>query len=171
MFKQLIPDLHVSSIYHIDLYAMQRRGVKAIITDLDNTLVEWDRPDATEELVKWLTQVQEIGFKVVIVSNNNETRVGNFAKPLNVPYIHQARKPTGKAFKRAIEMMGVKPEEAVVIGDQLFTDVLGGNLLGLYTILVIPVASNDAFITKFNRNMEKVVLSWLRKKGMITWED
>ncbi len=171
VFERLIPDLHVNSIYDIDLYAMQRRGVKAIITDLDNTLVEWDRPDATEKLVKWLQQVQQIGFKVVIVSNNNEIRVGAFARPLGVPFIHQAKKPMNTAFKKAIKMMDVKTEETVVIGDQLFTDILGGNLMGLYTILVIPVASSDGFFTKFNRRMERIALSWLRKRGKITWED
>ncbi|MCF6092908.1 YqeG family HAD IIIA-type phosphatase [Microaerobacter geothermalis] len=171
MLKKLIPDLHVKSVYDIDLVALKKRGVKGIITDLDNTLVEWDRPVATPKLVDWVNQLQELGFKVIIVSNNNKNRVSAFAHPLGIPYIHRAKKPTLSSFKEALNQMQTQINETVVIGDQLFTDILGGNRLGFYTILVVPVAHNDGFITKFNRMMERAVLSWLRKKGMIPWEE
>lgn len=171
ILKKLLPDLHVNSIYDIDLDALQQRGVKGIITDLDNTLVEWDRPEATPELIEWFKKIEEYGFKLVVVSNNNENRVANFSKPLGIPFIHAARKPFHTAFRKAKQIMNLKPDEVVVIGDQLFTDVLGGNRLLLYTILVVPVASSDGLFTRINRRLERVALHFMRKRGMITWED
>lgn len=169
--KLLLPDLYVDSIYHIDLAALKNRGIKGIITDLDNTLIEWDRPSATPDLEKWFEEVNQAGFKLVIVSNNNSERVGKFAQPLGLPFIHNAKKPFRFSFERAQEMMGLKAEEVVVIGDQLFTDILGGNRHHLYTILVLPVAQTDGFFTRFNRRMEKIALQKMRKKGLITWDN
>ncbi|HJV44383.1 MAG TPA: YqeG family HAD IIIA-type phosphatase [Bacillota bacterium] len=171
MLKKLIPDLHVYSIFDIDIEALKQRGVRGIITDLDNTLIEWDRPDATPKLMDWLNGLRNQGLKVIIVSNNKQVRVSRFADPLGLPYIYGARKPKRTPFRDAIKQLGLHPKEMVVIGDQLFTDVLGGNRLGLYTILVVPVAQTDGLLTRFNRLMERIALSWMRKKGMITWED
>jgi HAD superfamily phosphatase (TIGR01668 family) len=171
MFKQLIPSLYVQSIYHIDLEAMKAQGVKGIITDLDNTLVSWDSPYATPKLVAWLEDVRNRGFKVCIVSNNKKTRVEEFARPLNLPAIYQARKPIRRAFRRAMNIMKTRPHETVVIGDQIFTDVLGGNRMGLYSILVLPVATKEWAGTKILRGIERFVLKDLRKRGMIPWED
>jgi HAD superfamily phosphatase (TIGR01668 family) len=171
MLKQLIPNLQVSTIYEIDLDALEKQGVKGIITDLDNTLVAAEYPIATPELVQWLDHLQERGFKVVIVSNNNQTRVSKFADPLGVPFIHRAKKPTHASFKKALELLGMQGHEVVMIGDQMFTDVLGGNRMGLYTILVIPIAiGEEGFFTKINRTMEKIALKWMRKKGWMEWE-
>lgn len=171
MLKKLIPSLYVQSIYHIDLDAMKAQGIKGIITDLDNTLVAWDSPYATPKLVAWLNDVKERGFRVCIVSNNNKTRVEEFARPLNVPAIYRARKPIGRAFCRAMAIMGTKPQETAVVGDQIFTDVLGGNRMGLYSILVLPIATKEWAGTKILRAMERLVLRGLRKRGMIPWED
>jgi HAD superfamily phosphatase (TIGR01668 family) len=77
----------------------------------------------------------------------------------------------GPAFHRALRQMGLNKDEAVVIGDQLLTDVLGGNRSGFHTILVVPVAQNDGFWTKFNRFAERRILNWFRKRGMLQWED
>lgn len=170
MLKRLLPDLHVNTVYDIDLEALKNRGIKGIITDLDNTLIEWDRPTATPELAEWINNVQHAGFKIVIVSNNNEERVKKFCDPLGIPFIHSAKKPFQTAFKRSKELLNLKPNEVVVIGDQLFTDVLGGNRLDLYTILVVPVAQTDGFFTRFNRRLERVAFHFMRKKGMLTWE-
>jgi HAD superfamily phosphatase (TIGR01668 family) len=170
VLKRLLPDLYVQSIYEIDLLALQQAGVKGIITDLDNTLIEWDRPVATAEVAEWLEKVQE-HFKIVIVSNNNEQRVSAFSEPLTLPYIYRARKPLQLSFQKALDLMNLPPNEVVVIGDQLFTDVLGGNRLNLYTILVTPVAQTDGFWTRFNRRMERIALQSMRKRGLITWQD
>ncbi|WP_340256928.1 YqeG family HAD IIIA-type phosphatase [Brevibacillus borstelensis] len=168
--EKLMPDQYVESIHHIHIDLLRDKKIKAVITDLDNTLVEWDRPYATPEVEQWLKRLRDEGIQVTVVSNNNRERVDKFCTPLGVRYISAARKPTNRAFLQAIAEMNVKIEETVVIGDQLFTDVLGGNRLGFHTILVVPVAQTDGFWTRFNRRMERAALYWMRRKGMISWK-
>lgn len=167
--EKLMPDEFVESIHQIDIDRLRERKIRAVITDLDNTLVEWDRPLATPEVEQWLLRLREAGIQVTVVSNNKQDRVNRFCSPLGVRYIWAARKPNRQAFLRAVREMNVQIEETVVIGDQLFTDVLGGNRLGFHTILVVPVAQTDGFWTKFNRRLERVALYWMRRKGMISW--
>lgn len=165
MLKKLVPQLRVNTIYDIDLNDLWKQGKRGIITDLDNTLVGAKAPLATPELIDWLKVVGQIGFQVVIVSNNNKPRVSKFAEPLSLPFIYRAKKPTSAAFQKAMHLMKLGPEETVVIGDQMMTDVLGGNRMGLYTILVLPIARRDeGFFTKVvNRSLEKAALTWMRK--------
>lgn len=171
MLKHFLPDQHVKSIFDITPESLKEKGVKGIITDLDNTLVEWDRPNATPKLIEWFDNMRKNEILVTIVSNNNENRVKSFSDPLQIPFIFQARKPMSRAFNKALKQMGLRKEEAVVIGDQLLTDVLGGNRGGYHTILVVPVAKTDGFITKFNRKVERRILNWFKKKGKLNWED
>jgi HAD superfamily phosphatase (TIGR01668 family) len=171
VLKQFLPNEHVKSILDISPEQLNAKGIKGIITDLDNTLVEWDRPNATPQLIKWFEEIRKHNILVTIVSNNNEERVKAFSDPLKIPFIFRARKPFAVAFYKAISQMGIKKEEAVVVGDQLLTDVLGGNRGGFHTILVVPVAQTDGFWTKFNRFAERRILNWFRKKGMLQWED
>jgi HAD superfamily phosphatase (TIGR01668 family) len=166
-----LPNEHVKSIYEINAEDLKERGIKGIITDLDNTLVEWDRPNATPELKKWFQSLLDSNINVTIVSNNNKERVEAFASPVNIPFIFRARKPMRNAFNQALKKMNLKAEEVVVIGDQLLTDVLGGNRIGLHTILVVPVTQTDGLITKFNRRIERSILKKLRQKGLIQWEE
>ena len=171
MLKHFLPNEHVKSILDIKPEELKEKGIKGIITDLDNTLVEWDRPTATPQLIKWFDEIKKQNILVTIVSNNNEERVKAFSDPLQIPFIFRARKPMMPAFHRALSKMGIKKDETVVIGDQLLTDVLGGNRSGFHTILVVPVAQTDGFFTKFNRFAERRILNWFRKKGMLQWED
>ena len=143
MFERLLPQMRVNTIYNIDLLALKEQGMKGIITDLDNTLVGAREALATPELVKWLDDVRELGFKVVIVSNNNRTRVSKFAEPLGIPFVHAARKPANGAFHKALAVLGLPAEQTAVIGDQMLTDVLGGCRMSLYTILVRPISPGD----------------------------
>ena len=170
MFKRLLPDQIVNTVFDIDLDELTTRGVRGIITDLDNTLVGAKTPLATPQLIGWLDNVKDRGFKVVILSNNNKTRVGNFAEPLGIPFIPAARKPAGAAFRRALKLMELQAEQAVVVGDQMLTDVLGGRRAGLHTILVTPIAPREeGWATQINRRIEKIALARLRKKGL--WPD
>lgn len=171
MLKIFLPDQHVKSIFQITPEKLKEQGIKGIITDLDNTLVEWDRPNATPKLTEWFEMMRKEDIRITIVSNNNRERVQAFSDPLNIPFIFQARKPLVRAFHKAVQNMGLRKEETVVIGDRLLTDVLGGNRGGFHTILVVPVASTDGFWTKFNRMIERRILNWFRKKGMIVWEE
>ena len=171
LLNYFLPSDYAKSIYEIELEKLHEKGIKGIITDLDNTLIEWDRPNATPQLTDWFKEVEEKGFRVTIISNNDQERVQTFAEPLSLPFIYNARKPLTKSFKRAMTDMNLKPSEIVVIGDQIVTDVFGGNRLGLFTILVQPVANSDGFWTRFNRKIERYLLKKMRKKGMLYWED
>ena len=171
MLKHFLPDQHVKSIFEIQPESLKEKGVKGIITDLDNTLVEWDRPTATPKLIEWFDNMRKHEILVTIVSNNNENRVKSFSDPLQIPFIFQARKPMTRAFNKALKQMGLRKDETVVIGDQLLTDVLGGNRSGFHTILVVPVAKTDGFFTKFNRKVERRILDWFKKQGKLNWED
>ena len=171
MLKHFLPNQHVKSILDIHPKDLQEKGIKGIITDLDNTLVEWDRPNATPRVIEWFEEMKKNQIKVTIVSNNNEKRVKSFSDPLDIAFIFRAKKPLSLAFHRAAKQMNIKKEETVVIGDQLLTDVLGGNRGGFHTILVVPVAQTDGIATKFNRMVERKILNWFRKKGMLQWED
>ncbi len=171
MIGLFLPNEYVKSIFDISPSVLKERGIKGIITDLDNTLVEWDRPDATPELKEWFQSMLNNNISVTIVSNNNKERVEAFASPVDIPFIFRAKKPMVKAFNKALNSMKLKSEEVVVIGDQLLTDVLGGNRLGLHTILVVPVTQSDGFFTKFNRLVERRILKKFKQKGMIQWEE
>ncbi|WP_240376533.1 YqeG family HAD IIIA-type phosphatase [Bacillus piscicola] len=171
MFKFFIPNEYIPSVFNLNLEDLHQRKIKGIITDLDNTLVEWDRPQATPKLLEWLTEVKKEGFQVTIVSNNNESRVGTFSKPMGIEFIHSAKKPMGRAFRKACKQMGLKKEEVVVVGDQVLTDVFGGNRAGFYTVLVVPITATDGFLTRINRRIERRVLKKLRDKGLIQWEE
>jgi HAD superfamily phosphatase (TIGR01668 family) len=171
VYKKFLPSEFVKSVFDISPERLIEKGIRGIITDLDNTLVEWDRPDATPKLVNWLKSMKDAGIQVTIVSNNSELRVKSFADPLGIPFIYKARKPMGKAFIKALNTMDVKREEVVVIGDQLLTDVVGGNRIKLHTILVLPVAKSDGFFTRFNRLVERRIFKALKRKGFVTWEE
>jgi HAD superfamily phosphatase (TIGR01668 family) len=171
VYRKFLPSEFVKSVFDITPERLLEKGIRGIITDLDNTLVEWDRPDATPKLVNWLKSMKDAGIQVTIVSNNSELRVKSFADPLGIPFIYKARKPMGKAFIKALNTMDVKREEVVVIGDQLLTDVVGGNRIKLHTILVLPVAKSDGFFTRFNRLVERRIFKALKRKGFVTWEE
>ncbi|WP_028595922.1 YqeG family HAD IIIA-type phosphatase [Paenibacillus assamensis] len=172
MLEGLIPRLRVGTVYDIDLDLLQDKGYKGIITDLDNTLVGAKDPLANPKLEAWLEEVKRRGFKLVIVSNNNEHRVAHFATPLDIQYVHAARKPALKAFHKALRLMELKPEETIVIGDQMLTDVMGGNRMGMFTILVQPIAIHDeGWTTRINRRIERIVTARLRRTGKWHEED
>lgn len=171
MYKYFLPDEYVKDIFQISPDALKEKGIKGIITDLDNTLVEWDRPEATPEIIEWVSMMQKAGLQVTILSNNNLSRVESFCGPLGTPFICEARKPLVKNFKKALAKMGLQKEEAVMVGDQMMTDILGGNRFGLHTILVVPVASSDGFVTKFNRMIERRIMAKLKRQGLIKWEE
>jgi len=168
LLNLLCPDIYLESIYQLDLSKLKKKGIKGIITDLDNTLIAWDENEIYPQLDDWFKILKEEGFKVCIVSNNSLERVSEFADIFGIPAIPKAVKPRRRAFRLAMEKMQLKPEEAAVLGDQVFTDVLGGNRLGLFTILVIPVSEREFIGTKVVRQAEKFVLKRLKNKGMLS---
>ncbi|KAB2951301.1 YqeG family HAD IIIA-type phosphatase [Heliorestis acidaminivorans] len=158
--KLLRPIQHVNTVPEVDIAALTERGVKGVIIDLDNTLAEWNRNDLCPTIVQWLQELDQQGIKVCILSNNGERRVQQFAEgcQIKVPYISRAKKPRRKGFLQAMQKLGTTAQETAVIGDQIFTDVLGGNRIGMHTILVNPISRREFLGTRLVRTLEKIVL-------------
>lgn len=171
MLKLFLPDQQVKSIFEIKPEQLREKGIKGVITDLDNTLVAWNEAYPNDQVYNWFKQMEQSGIEVMILSNNNKNRVELFSKPLKRPYVYKANKPLKRSFIKAAEKMNIKRSEIVVIGDQLLTDVLGGNRSGFQTILVVPIVDTDDKITKFNRSIERFILNKLEKRGLIKWEE
>ncbi|RJX28015.1 MAG: YqeG family HAD IIIA-type phosphatase [Dethiobacter sp.] len=167
MWKYLCPKQYVEDVHGIDLQELKEKGIKGIILDLDNTLVPWNDKAVFPEVKEWIQQVKEAGFSTCIVSNNNLRRGGEFSEILEIPAFWKAVKPRRRAFRKALKLMGLKPSQAAVIGDQVFTDILGGNRLGLHTILVRPLNQREFLGTMCVRKVEKAVLSSLKRKGYL----
>ena len=153
----------VDSIYDIDLQALKNKGIKAIITDLDNTLIPWRSSEIQDKLTQWINTVRKADLKIAIVSNNTFTRVEAMSSQLGVIALSGAIKPRRSAFRSIAAQFNLSPQEIAVVGDQLFTDVLGGNRTGMYTILVTPISQHEFFGTKLMRLVEKFFLSRIKK--------
>ena len=163
MLKLLTPDQYLDEIFEIDIEHLKSLGIKGIITDMDNTLVSWSDRNVYPRLSDWFAGLKKEGFKLFIVSNNSKDRGAKLATDLDIPAIWYAIKPSRKAFRKAIKTMDLAPQEVAVVGDQIFTDVLGGNRLGLHTILVTPISEKEFFWTKLTRMFERMVISRLQK--------
>jgi uncharacterized protein len=164
--EQFTPNEYVSTVRHIDLDKLWREGKRAILTDLDNTLVAWNDPSLPNSLAEWIQKVREKGFQICIVSNNKGPRVQAFADLAGIPAVSGAKKPKPEAFMKAVRQLGVEASQTVMVGDQLLTDVRGGNRCGLYTILVLPIHPNEWWGTKILRFFEKRVMKMLIRRGL-----
>ncbi|HER23861.1 MAG TPA: YqeG family HAD IIIA-type phosphatase [Candidatus Atribacteria bacterium] len=167
----LKPKKYVNSVYNIDLSKLKKvKNIKGIIIDLDNTLVGWGEKEIDQKMIDWVKEAKKIGLKICIVSNTNSKRAEKFAKILNIPYHSKYFKPFSIAFNHGLKILDTPKAKTVVIGDQIFTDILGGNRLKLQTILVTPLVKRDSIGTYFQRNLEKILLSFWIKKGIIKKE-
>ncbi|MBO8156007.1 MAG: YqeG family HAD IIIA-type phosphatase [Bacillaceae bacterium] len=171
MLHKFLPDEQADSVFEITPEHLKAKGIRGIITDLDNTLVAWDQENPTEKVLDWFQMMQNHGMKVTILSNNDKKRVSRFSEQLDIPFIYRARKPLARAFRKAQNQMGLQQEEVVVIGDQLLTDILGGNMARYHTILVVPISDTDGFVTRINRMIERRILHWMKKRGLISREE
>ena len=165
MFEILKPKVYVDSVYNIDLKKLKKiKNIKGIIVDLDNTLVAWGKKEVSQRIIDWVKEAKSLKFKLCIVSNTNSKRVAELAKIFNIPYHSKYFKPFSIAFNNGLKILDTKKTETVVIGDQIFTDIYGGNRLKLLTILVNPIVKKDSIGTFLHRNFEKFIISfWLRK--------
>lgn len=152
-------------IYQISGQALARRGIRLLLADLDNTLVPYGVPLPDERLRRWKEELNAYGVTLFVLSNNrHESRPRIFSEGLEVPYIGHAGKPGTPSFFCAMERMGVTREQTAIVGDQIFTDVLGGNRAGVTTILVRPIrlAGNPG---RYLRYAVELPFRWLSKWG------
>jgi hypothetical protein len=152
------PKLHVKSVQNIDLSKLKEMGIEALIVDLDETLRKRNSSFIPDGSIKWIDEVKKMGFKVCITSNNPfGWQLKDIEKKLNVPVGLLALKPFPFAFNHAMGILRSKPSNTALIGDQLFTDIFGANLVGIYSILVDPITGAEKGI--FRRMMR-----WLEQK-------
>jgi HAD superfamily phosphatase (TIGR01668 family) len=148
------PKFYYKAIYQIDLSALWDIGIRGIIVDLDNTLVPHNDPHVTPRLADWILRVRKMGFELIIVSNNNDSRVKSFGKIAELLFISSANKPLKRGFLKAARQLGLGPDEVAVIGDQIFTDIWGGNRCGMTTVLVDPVLEKEGRLIRLKRILE-----------------
>lgn len=161
----LRPKAHIRSALEISPAWLQERGIKGLLLDLDNTLIPYKTyGECPPDLRAWLDNLQQEGIKTVLVSNGSPARVRYWCEKLGLAGFGPAGKPWF-GFQRGLRTLGLSPSEAAVVGDQLFTDVLGGNWAGAYTILVPPISSKELGYTQLVRQLERWML---RRWGLQT---
>ena len=170
MSDSFTPTWMVDAIYRLTPDQLREQGIKAVLTDLDNTLIAWNNPDGTKELHDWLDRMTDAGIPVLIVSNNSASRIARVAEPLNLKFVSRALKPLTHGLSEARKLLDLKKEELVMVGDQLLTDVWSSNNYGIRSILVKPLIETDQWNTKINRFFEKgVKKQMLAKHPELTW--
>ena len=158
MLKLFLPDDYYISIYNIDFEKLYKEGYKGIIFDIDNTLVPYDVKYPTKENKELFNSLKDIGFKICLLSNNNKERVYTYSQDVTINAIPKGLKPLKRNINKAIGLLKTNKEETVIVGDQIFTDVLGGNRVGIKTILVKPISEKEEWISSIKRSSESFII-------------
>ena len=151
------PTFWLKSVLMIDENFLYEHYVSAMVLDMDNTLSMHGNPAAEEGISEWLDKMRELGIKMRVVSNNNTKRVEPLAEILGLPFTANGAKPLTFGVNRAVKAMGAKRSETLVIGDQIFTDVMAGNLAGIRTVLVEPFHLENTWTFRLKRRIESLV--------------
>ncbi len=162
MLHIFYPDEYADSAYIIDYKSLYQQGIRGLLFDVDNTLVEHGA-DATEKAITFIRNLEDMGFKVCLISNNKEERVKRFNEKINVNYIHKAQKPLMKNYVKAMKIMKTKPSNTVFVGDQLFTDVYGAKRAGIKSYLVKPIDPKEEIQIVLKRYLERIVLYYYQR--------
>ena len=159
----LYPKEHFNNVREIKIEFLQKNKRKALILDVDNTLIDYDK-NLSEETIKWAEDLKEQGIKLYILSNSNKKeKVKTVAEKLQIEYEYFGKKPLKTGFKKVQKKLQEKAENIGVVGDQIFTDVLGGNRCKMFTILVEPIAEKDIWITLLKRPIENAIKNRYKK--------
>ncbi len=168
MVKKFIPDFYYNSIYDIPLEEWKKNGVRLILTDLDNTLISYNESMPNDELFKFKDKVLNLGIEFLLVSNSRKERVENFSKALGIPCVKFSTKPLKRGILKAIHKVAhgcYTNDQVVLLGDQIMTDIFGGNRVGIKTCLIKAIdKSSDTLPTRINRNFEKKAIMMVKKK-------
>ena len=161
--KTLYPNIYLKKVEDITIEILIKNKIKLLILDVDNTLIDYDK-NLDEETIKWAEDLKERGIKLYILSNSNKKeKVKNVAEKLKIEYEYFAKKPFKSGFKKVKEKLKENPENIGVVGDQIFTDIIGGNRCKMFTILVEPIAEKDIWITMLKRPIENAIKNKYRK--------
>ncbi len=161
-----VPDIYAKSIFDINYDKLIDRGIKCILFDLDNTIAPKGVKSPDKKTIELFEQIEEKGLKLIIVSNSGKKRVTPFKEHLNIDAAHTALKPLKNKYKKIMKIYRFKDNEIAAVGDQLLTDVLGANRMGLTSILVNQISVNDFVWTKMNRVIENKIFKYLEKHSL-----
>ena len=164
--ENYIPDAYVKSIYYIDYEKLKEKGIKCILFDLDNTIVPLSIEKPNKKIKDFFKKLKELGFKIIIFSNSSKSRLKPFKEDLEVDCAFSCKKPMRKKFDLIIKEYKYMISEIVIIGDNILTDILGGNKVGITTILVNPISNKEKMTTKISRIYEKKIINKLGKKEL-----
>jgi hypothetical protein len=165
----LTPDLIVAHVRDITPDLLRARGLQAVVSDLDNTLVPWRSEQVAHEITEWLLHLRAAGIGVCIASNTRHlSRLERLAAQLGILHVPEnATKPRRRGLRTALGLLGSAASQTAMVGDQLFTDVLAGNRLGLTTVLVNPLTAHEFIGTRVvSRTAERFVLRGARKRAL-----
>lgn len=163
MLEFFQPDYEASSLDRIPVEVLTERGIRGLMIDLDNTMTPWNDVEVGPKVTEWFKGIKDAGIKTCILSNNRrKRRVEVVAAHLQIPFVYKANKPRKRAYQAGSAVLQTKREETAVIGDQLFTDILGGNRAGFFTILVLPMSKREFIGTRFLRLIEKLLLRLMK---------
>ena len=163
-FQRFYPTYNYKSVENIPYYLIEENNIKLILIDMDNTIID-KKGNYSKDIKEWIDRMKRSGIKIYIFSNSILSKlVRKVSKELKVNYYYSAKKPFLKGFKEITKREKVKPENMLMIGDQLFTDIWGGNRFGIKTILVKPISQKEGLYTKCKRPFEKLVLKKYNKK-------
>ena len=170
MIHLLFPDAYANSVFSIDYPTLWKMGFRALIFDIDNTLVHHGA-DSTPKVDAFFAELQKAGWKTLVLSNNSEERVQRFLKNIDALFVCEADKPKKQGYFQALQKLGVERAQAVMIGDQVFTDVLGANRVGMANILVRYLRRDGETKIGIRRTVEKAVLwlyrhAWFRRNRL-----
>lgn len=158
------PNAHFEKVEQITVEFLQRNKIKALILDVDNTLIDYNRKMA-ESILDWAKEMKKQGIKLYILSNtNHKEKVEEVAKKLEIPYQNLAKKPFKKGFLKVQKELAENSENIAVVGDQIFTDVIGGNRCQMFTILVEPIDEKDFWYTAWKRPLENKIKEKYKQK-------
>lgn len=168
LLLEFSPGLRAPSVAEITPAFLAARGIGALILDLDNTLVPWHGREVPPLVAEWIQEMTSAGIQLCIVSNTHRPgRLRELAAVLGVQHVPSGGKPRRGGFRRAMAAMGVTAEETAVVGDQLMTDIWGGNRSGCLTILVDPLSPVEFWGTRvINRYLERLLLRTLERRGV-----
>ena len=153
----LYPNLYIKNVKEIKYEMLNKNNIKGLILDVDNTLLDYYK-NMLEGIDEWCKEMKEKGIKFCIASNsNNREKVNKVSEKLGIPYVFFAKKPLKGGLNRAAKLMELKNEEVAVVGDQIFTDVLGANRCKMFSILVDPINEKDMFVTIIKRPIENLI--------------
>ena len=163
----LIPDMYQKSIYSINYEKLYNCGIRCLLFDLDNTCVPYVEKVPSKKLIDLFDYLKDMGFKVILFSNATKKRLEVFKNTLVVDCSYSSRKPSKRKFLKVLKMYNFDLSEVAIIGDQLFTDILGGNRVGLKTFLVNPMSKKDMPLTFIFRILERGQFKKFKKRGIL----